>query len=101
MQINIYVVIDSKLKYAGYIEAEGFNADKCYETCNWQRWTKTMPDNLHVNPSLHMSLHSKRICFKNPETNELWLAKSIGWFTGNIMEVYKYIEENANELLWL
>ena len=97
MKINIHIVKDSDLIYVGYIEEEYFNADKCWDMCNWKHWLKEAPDGLHAN----ISSCSHGICFTNPETNEIWLAKSIGWLVGNRNEIIDYVNQNKDELIWL
>lgn len=96
MKINVSIVKDAKLVDVGYIEMESFNADRCRDCFNWERWKKNKPENLHVNVSSR-----NRVCFTNPDTNEMWLAKTIGWLTGNEEVINSYIKENANELLWM
>ena len=95
MKINVSIVRGDKLVSVGYIEAESFNADKCYDCFNWERWTKNKPENLHANVS-----SSNRVCFTNPDTNEMWLTKSIGWLSGGEEVINEYIKENAGKLLW-
>jgi hypothetical protein len=96
MKIDIHVVKDAKLVNIGYIEMEEFNADRCYDMCNWKRHTKVRPENLFA------SIEScGRLCFTNPNTNKMHLTKSIGWLVGSREEIENYVKENANESLWL
>ena len=96
MKIEVSIVKGDKLVNAGYIEMESFNADKCYDCFNWEHWTNKKPENLFVDAS-----SSNRVCFRNPTTNKLWLAKSIGWLVGDDNRINSYIKENAGEILWI
>lgn len=96
MKIDVHIIRNARLLNVGYIEMETFNADRCYDCFNWERWTKHKPENLHANVS-----SSNKVCFTNPETNEMWLAKTVGWLTGSEEEINEYIKKNANELLWV
>ncbi len=96
MKIDINIVKGLKLVNIGYIEADAFNADKCYDLFNWSRWSKVKPKNLFADIE-----GNHRVCFTNPETNEMWLAKSVGWLHGSEEDIIEYIKENENSLLWL
>lgn len=84
-------------KYAGYIEIDQFDANKCWELCNWRVWTKEKPENLYS----HICACSHGICFTNPETKEKWLALSFGWLVGNIVDISEYVKKNKDNILWL
>lgn len=96
IDIEIFANGDTNLVNIGYIEADTFDPDKCFDLCNWSHWSKEKPDNLHAG-ILHAS-HG--ICFTNPETCEKWLALSIGWKTGNDAEIKEYVAKNINNLFW-
>ena len=97
MKVDIHIAKGSKLVHIGYIETPVFDADRCWELCNWKHWLKTKPQNLHAD--IYSCSHG--VCFTNPETNEMWLAKSIGWLVGNETKINKYIKENENEVIWI
>lgn len=97
MKIDIHIAKGSELVNIGYIEAEGFNADKCFDMCNWEYSLKVKPKNLYSN--IRTCNHG--ICFTNPKTKEMWLALSVGWLRGNEDKIKKYIKENEHELLWI
>ena len=65
--------------------------------CNWKHWTQEKPKELYS----EIGSASHGICFTNPETNELWLCKSIGWLVGNEEEILQYVKENVNKLSYL
>ena len=98
MKIDIHVVEGLDLKHIGYIESETFSAEKFWNMCNWsQRKHGQKSEDLHAN----ISQAGRGICFTNPETNEIWLAKSLGWINGTEEEIKKYILENKDNRLWL
>ena len=96
MKIDVHIIRGAKLVNIGYIEMEEFNADKCYDICNWRYWAKTKPKNLFANVDT-----CDKVCFTNPITKRMHLTKSIGWLVGSEEEINEYIQQNANELLWL
>lgn len=96
MKIDVHIIRGAKLVNIGHIEMEEFNADRCYDLCNWRRYSKTKPQALHANIET-----CDKVCFTNPITKRMHLAKSIGWLVGNEEEINEYIQQNANELLWL
>ena len=49
MKIDIHIAKGSELVNIGYIEAEGFNAEKCFDICNWEHSLKVKPKNLYSN----------------------------------------------------
>lgn len=97
MKIDIHIAKGSELVNIGYIEAEGFNAEKCFDICNWEHSLKVKPKNLYSN--IRTCNHG--ICFTNPKTNEMWLALSVGWLKGDEAVIKNYINENKDEVLWL
>jgi len=70
MKIDIHIAKGSKLVNVGYIDIPAFDADRCWELCNWKHWLKIKPQNLHSD--IYSCNHG--ICFTNPETKEMWLA---------------------------
>ena len=98
MKIDIHLYNkEAELDYIGYIELDKFDADRCWELCNWKHWRRQgMPDNLHAN----ISSCTHGICFTNPDTKEIWMSKSIGWLIGNESEIKEYIYKNKEELTW-
>lgn len=98
MKIDIHTLNKySELVHIGYIELDKFDADRCWELCNWKHWRKEKPENLHAN----IFSCSHGICFTNPDTKEMWMAKSIGWLTGNETKINNYIQKNKYEIVWL
>ena len=98
MKIDIYVFSQGCNIPAnvGYIEMEKFDADTCFNLCNWIHWTDQKPENLYS--EISSACHG--ICFSNHETDEMWLAKSVGWFVGNCFEVANYVNENKDNIFW-
>ena len=99
MKIDIHLAKNGELTYIGYIENEIFDSDRCWELCNWKHWRKELPDNLHAN--IFSGSGSHGVCFTNPDTKEIWMTKSIGWFIGNESEINEYIQKNKDEIIWL
>lgn len=102
MKIDIQIIKknynqEAKFVNIGYIELDKFDPERCWELCNWKHWKKEKPQNLHAN--IYSCNHG--VCFTNPDTNEIWMAKSIGWFVGNEIEINDYMQQNINELIWL
>ena len=81
----------------GYIEMDTFDAEKCFDLCNWGCWTNEKPKELHSN----IQSCSHGICFTNPDTHEYWLAKSIGWLVGDIKTIAKYVSKNVANQKWI
>jgi hypothetical protein len=106
MKVDIYYynqnTADGKLvhnlepTYVGYAEVEEFNAEEIWELCNWGEWAREKPVNLYSN----ISFCGHGLCLVNPETEERWLAKSIGWLTGDEDTINKYVLDNMYNLLW-
>ena len=98
MKVDIHIVEDIDLKYIGYIKSETFSAERFWNMCNYsQRKHGQKPENLFAN----INQVGRGVCFTNPETNEMWLSKSLGCLTGTEEEVKQYILENRNNRLWL
>ena len=96
IDINVFPWYKTEPVDCGYIDMERFDAEKCFELCNWKHWTQEKPKELYS----EIGSASHGICFTNPETNELWLCKSIGWLVGNEEEILQYVKENVNKLWW-
>ena len=98
MKVDIHIVNGLDLKYIGYIESETFSAERFWNMCNWsQRRHGQKPENLFAN----IREAGRGICFTNPETNEMWLSKSLGWVNGNEETIKEYIKENVDYRVWL
>ena len=96
IDIHIFKHGDDVPEYIGYIESDKFDADECFDICNWSAYRDTPPDNLVSD----ISSSSRGICFTNPETGDKWLAKSFGWVIGKSLEITEYVRENKNKLIW-
>lgn len=94
--IHTYSYGETVPVYNGYIEIEEFNADKCWELCNWAAWTNEKPKNLHS--EIGSCAHG--ICFSNPETGEKWLALSFGWLVGHSLKISDYVARHKNDIIW-
>lgn len=98
MKVDIHLYNkESELDYIGYVEWDKFDPDRFWDLCNWRHWKKEKPESLFAN----ISSCSHGICFTNPDTNEIWMAKSIGWLVGNESEIKEYIRKNKNDLTWI
>lgn len=97
MKIDIHIAKDGELVHIGYIENEVFDAQRCWELCNWRHWRKEVPENLHA----YIESCTHGACFTNPDTKEMWMTKSIGWLVGNEAEIKDYIQQNKDELIWV
>lgn len=84
-------------EYKGYLELDEFNPDVCFDLCNWGEYQEEKPDNLFAD----VPFCGSSICFENTETNEYWLALSVGWKHGTKEEIEKYVMENYNSLFWV
>ena len=82
--------------YGGYIEMEEFNADRCWELCNWTAWADEKPDGFYS----EIGSCSHAICFPHTETEEKWLALSFGWLVGDSLKSFDYVERHKNDILW-
>lgn len=104
MKINVYHVerddfgriVSSKIIPHGYVELPTFDAEKCWNLCNWDCWTEKKPDNVHTD--IERCNHG--LIVYNPETKEYWLALSHGWFYGKSYEVAEYIYHHWREQEW-
>ena len=82
--------------YLGYVEVEKFDADEIWNLCNWGHWTNEKPSNLYA--EIYSCSHG--LCLVNPETQERWLAKSVGWLAGDEKTISKYVLDNRYEVIW-
>ena len=94
VDIHTYPFGSSTPVYGGYIEMEEFNADKCWELCNWTAWADEKPDGFHS----EIGSCSHAICFTNTATEEKWLALSFGWLVGDSMKISDYVERHKNDM---
>ena len=101
MKIPISIYINNEFENfqdAGYIEMDEFDANECFHLCNWSHWTNTKPAELHSD----ISSAEHGICFTNPETKEMWLAKSSGWLVGTRPYLLKlFCVKNKDRHVWL
>lgn len=81
----------------GYIEMDVFDAERCFDLCNWGCWTEQKPEWLHSD----ICFCSRGICFTNPDTQEYWLAKTVGWLVGDAETISNYVKENIHKQVWL
>lgn len=98
MKVNIhtYSFGNNMPVYKGYIEMDNFDADTCWNLCNWLAWTDKKPEMLHS----EISSCAHGICFTNSETREKWLALSFGWLKGDEKKISDYIEKHKNNIFW-
>ena len=60
----------------GYITADKFDEDDCWNLCNWSCWSKEgKPENLHS----ELDVCNSDVAFLNPDTNIWYVAKHVGW----------------------
>lgn len=99
MKVVIHTYSNGEIdpKYAGYIETDIFDAEKCWNLCNWTSWAKKKPENLYSD----IGLCSHGICFTNPDTKEKWLALTSGWLVGNDTDITEYIKDNKDKAVWI
>lgn len=81
----------------GTIEVDTFDANELFNICNWINRKVDKPECLHAD----VSFADSGICFENPETGEMWLVKSFGWFVGSKQDVKAYITKNRGKLALL
>ena len=96
VDIHTYPFGSSTPVYGGYIEMEEFNADKCWELCNWTAWADEKPDGFYS----EIGSCSHAICFTNTGTEEKWLALSVGWLVGDSLKISDYVERHKNDIIW-
>lgn len=89
-------LIHTSLIYMGYAEVEEFDAQKIFDLCNWSCWAEEKPTNLHAD----IDYCDHGLCLINPETQEWWLSKSVGWLVGDRNTVDNYVNTNRYNLLW-
>ena len=67
----------------GYIIADKFNEDDCWDICNWSCWSKHgRPENFHS----ELEVCNSDVAFLNPETKKWYVAKHLGWDICNTIE---------------
>jgi len=95
---QIFPDTDHELKptYIGYIEVEKFDLEEIFHLCNWSHWLPEKPVNLYS--KIKSCGHG--LMMINPENNQRYLAKSMGWLIGNEDTINKYVEENRYRLYW-
>lgn len=81
----------------GYIDADAFNAIELFNICNWFSTNREKPDCLHAD----IVIAGSGICFENPETGEMWLAKSFGWVVGSKEDIKRYVSDNRGRVAWI
>lgn len=99
MKISIYDCLHGQMEYIGYIEYEStaFDAEKCWELCNWMDVGKEVkPKNLYAD--IYSCSHG--ICFYHPEEKKYYLALSCGWLIGDNQIITKYIKSHNNKKVW-
>lgn len=98
MKIKIYDYLKRPRSYLGYIESSVFDAKECYEICQWElHHDFPRPSNLHARGCKPR----RGICFRNPETKEMWMVLSIGWMRGSQGSIQNYAEAYQGKLFWL
>jgi len=105
MKIKIYYpetdrykrIISPIIKPHGYVELPEFDAEKCWDLCNWDCWAERKPDNVHTD--IERCNHG--LIVYNPEAKEYWLALSHGWMHGNVYEISEYVYYHWKEDFWL
>lgn len=91
------IIYDSTPTYMGYAEVDVFNAQEILTLCNWMHWTKDKPLNLHAD----IGSCDHGLLLINPETQERWLSKSIGWLVGSSYDIDKYVSDNKYSYIWM
>ena len=82
--------------HLGYVEVDTFNAEEIWDLCNWSCWTEEKPTNLHAD----ICSCNHGLCLVNPETKERWLAKSVGWLTGDEKTISQYVFDHRENIVW-
>ena len=106
MKVNIFhfdqVIEDGHIahimtpRHLGYAEVETFDAEDIFDLCNWWHWAKEKPENLHAD----VASCGHGLLVINPETQEYWLALSVGWLVGDEAKIYDYVLKNRHNVLW-
>ena len=104
MRIKVYHVktddygriISPQIIPHGYIKADTFNAEECFNLCNWFHWCKEKPKNVHSD----IDSCNHGLILYNPQTKEYWLALSKGWHHGNAKKIKAYIDRNWQKFFW-
>lgn len=95
-EVNGRIIHDTIPTYLGYVEVNKFDVNEILKLCNWSHWTNEKPSNLHAD--IYSCDHG--LCLINPETQERWLSKSIGWLVGTKDKINKYVLDNKYNILW-
>jgi len=64
------------IKYCGYLEVEAFNAEKCWDLCNWSCWADDKPKEVE---HTSLSFCNSDVAFFNPTTNIWHISDNIGF----------------------
>ena len=80
----------------GWIEADKFDENECFDICNWHVRGIEKPDCLHAN----ISSCQHGIVFVNPTNNLHYLALSSGWFIGNTDHIQLYVSKHNKDITW-
>ena len=81
------------IKDRGYIELLNFDAQKCWDICNWYG-SNEKPKELHST----LDACCTDVAFYNPETGIWWIADSIGFKqSDNKKDAVKKLKEIAKE----
>lgn len=95
-EIDKRVIYEITPTYLGYIEVKKFDAQEIFNLCNWSCWAKEKPSNLHAD----ICYCDHGLCLINPETQERWLSKSVGWMVGSEDKITKYVSDNKYNIVW-
>lgn len=81
----------------GTIEVDTFDASELFDICNWLDRKVDKPECLHAD----ISFSDSGICFENPESGEMWFAKSFGWEVGTKEDIKRYVSQNRGKTVLL
>jgi len=82
----------------GYLEMDTFDADECWELCNWRCWMP-LGSNKPKELCSDLATVSNNVVFHNPEKDEYYIAMPgpEGWhICKSLDEVMAYCEEVKN-----
>ncbi len=104
MKVKVYhvetdkyrMIISPSILPHGYIEVDTFDAERCWQLCNWVHWSEAKPKEVHSD----IDSCNHGLIVHNPDTNEYWLALSNGWLNSNIEEIKGYVERNWQKTFW-
>lgn len=97
--VPIFIASIGSLVDIGYIElpdGKDFDADYCWELCNWISWAEKQPENLHST----ISSCSHGVCFYDITKDEYHLALSQGFLVGDFETIMSYIIAHENYTFW-